>query len=167
MVLLAEERDLRQVPASAAHLDAVRLMTVHASKGLEFDAVHVPSLSVGNFPVNRQWIKCPAPTGLGDTESTHLMEEECLFFVAMSRARKHLRLYRPSKQYGGNTRAPSPLLTDLGLNPSMSAPRWESPMSLRSFTPIPLVPKSQRVFTDVELAQYQKCPRRFFYVTFR
>ena len=33
MVLLAEERDLRQVPDAALHIDAVRLMTVHASKG--------------------------------------------------------------------------------------------------------------------------------------
>jgi len=163
MVLLAEERDLRQVPASAAHLDAVRLMTVHASKGLEFDAVHVPSLCVGNFPANRQWIRCPAPAGLGDTDSTHLMEEQCLFFVAMSRARKHLRLYRPSQQYGGNTRSPSPMLKDLGMNALASAPRWPSPNSLRSFAPVSVAATSQRVFTDTELAQYQKCPRRFFY----
>jgi len=33
LVLLAEERDLRQVPAAALHIDAVRLMTVHGSKG--------------------------------------------------------------------------------------------------------------------------------------
>ena len=46
LVLLAEERDLRQVPAAALHMDAVRLMTVHGSKGLEFEAVHVPGLTV-------------------------------------------------------------------------------------------------------------------------
>ena len=45
LVLLAEERDLRQVPAAALHMDAVRLMTVHGSKGLEFEAVHVPGLT--------------------------------------------------------------------------------------------------------------------------
>ena len=45
LVLLAEERDLRQVPAPALHMDAVRLMTVHGSKGLEFEAVHVPGLT--------------------------------------------------------------------------------------------------------------------------
>ena len=42
LVLLAEERDLRQVPEAALQLDAVRLMTVHGSKGLEFEAVHIP-----------------------------------------------------------------------------------------------------------------------------
>ena len=50
LVLLAEERDLRQVPAAALHLDAVRLMTVHGSKGLEFEAVHLPGLTVREFP---------------------------------------------------------------------------------------------------------------------
>ena len=42
LVLLAEERDLRQVPDAALQMDAVRLMTVHGSKGLEFEAVHIP-----------------------------------------------------------------------------------------------------------------------------
>ena len=50
LVLLAEERDLRQVPAPALHINAVRLMTVHGSKGLEFEAVHVPGLTVASFP---------------------------------------------------------------------------------------------------------------------
>ena len=50
LVLLAEERDLRQVPAAALDMDAVRLMTVHGSKGLEFEAVHLPGLTRGSFP---------------------------------------------------------------------------------------------------------------------
>ena len=35
---------------------------------------------------------------------TH-MEEECLFFVAMSRARTYLRLYQPQFQANGNKRS--------------------------------------------------------------
>ena len=41
LVLLAEERDLRQVPDAALQMNAVRLMTVHGSKGLEFEAVQI------------------------------------------------------------------------------------------------------------------------------
>ena len=52
LVLLAEERDLRHVPAAALHIDAVRLLTIHGSKGLEFEAVHVPGLNVASLPSN-------------------------------------------------------------------------------------------------------------------
>jgi DNA helicase II / ATP-dependent DNA helicase PcrA len=102
LVLLAEERDLRQIPAGALHMDAVRLMTVHGSKGLEFEAVHVPGLTKQSFPSSYRGQRCPPPTGMiegedgSDPESgakAHNMEEECLFFVALSRARSHLRLY--------------------------------------------------------------------------
>ena len=63
LVLLAEERDLRQVPAAALHLDAVRLMTVHGSKGLEFEAVHLPGLTVASFPNSYRGERCPAAQG--------------------------------------------------------------------------------------------------------
>ena len=61
LVLLAEERDLRQVPAPALHMDAVRLMTVHGSKGLEFEAVHVPGLATRSFPTSYTGSALPAP----------------------------------------------------------------------------------------------------------
>src|SRR5205823_9367303 len=64
LVLLAEERDLRQVPLGALHLDAVRLMTVHGSKGLEFDAVHIPGLTVSSFPTSYRGQRCPPPIGM-------------------------------------------------------------------------------------------------------
>ena len=60
-MLLAEERDLRQIPAGALHMDAVRLMTVHGSKGLEFEAVHVPGLTKQSFPSSYRGQRCPPP----------------------------------------------------------------------------------------------------------
>jgi superfamily I DNA/RNA helicase len=94
IVLLAEERDLRQVPAAALHLDAVKLLTVHGSKGLEFEAVHVPGLTVAGFPLSYRGQRCLPPTGMierasgsvsDDAKQSHQWEEECLFFVAVSR----------------------------------------------------------------------------------
>ncbi len=175
LVLLAEERDLRQVPAAALHLDAVRLMTVHGSKGLEFEAVHVPGLTVASFPSSNRGQRCPPPNGVIDgaadvspadeAKRAHEHEEECLFFVALSRARTHLRLYHARKQRNGNGRSPSPFLNWLATlaqdvtNPSVlplppGAPRPE---------PIAITWAADWSVTDSRLGAYEKCPRRFFY----
>ena len=46
-------------PRRRAAMDAVRLMTVHGSKGLEFEAVHVPGLTVVKFPFIVPWPALP------------------------------------------------------------------------------------------------------------
>jgi DNA helicase-2/ATP-dependent DNA helicase PcrA len=64
--------------------DAVRLMTVHASKGLEFDYVFIAGLEQDLFPHER----------MGKEELTQGQEEEerRLFYVALTRARKKVFL---------------------------------------------------------------------------
>lgn len=62
--------------------DSVKLMTVHASKGLEFDYVFITGLEDRLFPSKR------------DANQTELQKEEerRLFYVALTRARKKLFL---------------------------------------------------------------------------
>ena len=60
--------------------DGVRLMTVHASKGLEFDRVFVAGLEQGLFPHE----------GFGEARDGE--EERRLFYVALTRARRRLYL---------------------------------------------------------------------------
>ncbi len=83
---------------------AISLMTVHASKGLEFDAVFVTGLEQGLFP------------GMRDSDDRDPEEERRLFYVALTRARKHLfltyalsRLKYGSRDYG----VPSEFLEDI------------------------------------------------------
>ncbi|MGA3080681.1 MAG: UvrD-helicase domain-containing protein [Terracidiphilus sp.] len=176
LVLLAEERDLRQVPAAALHLNAVRLMTVHGSKGLEFEVVHVPGLTAASFPSSNRWQRCPPPKGMIESAGTlsvadegkqsHDHEEECLFFVALSRARTHLRLYLARRQPSGNNRSPSPFLDWL---PSSLVREVGNPARLplpenaaRSY-PILVQRTAGRHVTDSHLSLFEKCPRRFFY----
>jgi len=59
---------------------AVSLMTVHASKGLEFDAVFISGLEQGLFPSTRE------------DEKRDPEEDRRLFYVALTRARKRLFL---------------------------------------------------------------------------
>jgi ATP-dependent exoDNAse (exonuclease V) beta subunit len=46
LVLLSDDRDLRSIPEAAKGIDAVRLMTMHGSKGLEFPVVHIPGMNL-------------------------------------------------------------------------------------------------------------------------
>jgi superfamily I DNA/RNA helicase len=118
---LSEDKSLRPVPTSAEGLDAVRLTTVHGAKGLEWSCVYLPYLGRGHFPAKRQHELCPPPAGMVEMFSdgeegadeaqkdSHLEEEECLFFVALSRARDSLCLSR-AERYGGNNSKASELL---------------------------------------------------------
>jgi DNA helicase II / ATP-dependent DNA helicase PcrA len=62
----------------------VSLMTLHAAKGLEFDAVFMPGMEDGVFPHNR------AMEEFGDAEE--MSEERRLCYVGFTRARKRLFL---------------------------------------------------------------------------
>ena len=174
LVLLAEERDLRQVPAAALHLDAVRLMTVHGSKGLEFEAVHVPGLTVSSFPSSHRGVRCPPPIGMTEgmisvseeAKRNHDHEEECLFFVALSRAQTHLRLYLARLQPNGKNRSPSPLLgwlPDRTIDKIAHPVVLPQPVNMQSSVPIQVTQSTEWHVTDSKLISYEKCPRRFFY----
>ena len=75
--------------------DAVQLMTIHAAKGLEFDAVFLTGVEEGLFPhVN----------ALND-ETGGLEEERRLMYVAITRARKRLYLsFAQERMLHGQTR---------------------------------------------------------------
>lgn len=85
----------------------ISLMTIHASKGLEFPVVYVSGLEDGLVPHSRSF------------ESPEMMEEERrLFYVAMTRAQKLLILTRSSTRmhYGQEmwaSTSPSRFLRDL------------------------------------------------------
>lgn len=85
--------------------DAVRLMTIHASKGLEFPYVFITGLEEGLFPHER----------LGD-EHIDTEEERRLFYVALTRAKKKIFLsYAHIRTIFGSQRVntPSSFLKDI------------------------------------------------------
>lgn len=84
--------------------DAVRLMTIHAAKGLEFPHVFVTGLEEGLFPHERL------------DERADEEEERRLFYVALTRARQRLYLtYAGSRTIFGSRQAniPSQFITDI------------------------------------------------------
>lgn len=86
-------------------LNAVRLMTVHAAKGLEFSYVFITGLEEGLFPHER----------LDDGKTDH-EEERRLFYVALTRAQKKVFLtYAHMRTIFGSQRIniPSSFLNDI------------------------------------------------------
>ena len=74
--------------------DAVQMMTVHAAKGLEFDAVFITGLEEGLFPHENAM-----------NEADGVEEERRLMYVAITRARKRLYLsHAQSRILHGQTR---------------------------------------------------------------
>jgi superfamily I DNA/RNA helicase len=174
LVLLSEERDLRQMPAAAEAMDAVRMMTVHGSKGLEFEAVHIPGMTKSSFPGNPHPPRCLPPdgmifgsAGLSGREAVnrgHKEEEECLFFVALSRAKRHVRLYATTKQASGTMRNPSDFLGTIAAHIDTVDP---APLILperdAGERTISLDGIAELVVTQEQLQLYKRCPLRYFY----
>ena len=80
IVLLNGETSDRHVDPNA---EAIKLTTVHQSKGLEFDVVFLIGLADGQFPGRRA------------IENGDVEEERRLFYVAVTRARNELYLSYP------------------------------------------------------------------------
>jgi ATP-dependent exoDNAse (exonuclease V) beta subunit len=140
---VSEEAEEAEEAASQA--GTVAMMTVHCSKGLEFDAVFVTGLEDRLFPL------IPAP----EVSDAHLDEERRLGYVALTRARKRLFLTnaRRRRLYGGEPREtrPSRFLADIP--PALlrvSSDSVERTVLWRD--PLPQAPGASRWSAD-ELAQ--------------
>lgn len=100
---LMSEQDALALPENQ-NTEAVSLMTVHASKGLEFDAVFITGLEQGLFPSVRE------------SDDRDPEEERRLFYVSLTRARKNVFLTHAlaRQKYGSRESAlPSEFLEDI------------------------------------------------------
>ena len=89
LVSLNRRAEAKQPPA----VDGVTLASLHAAKGLEWDAVFLVGLVENTLPISHA-IKA------GDEE---VEEERRLFYVGITRAREHLKLsWSLARQEGGN-----------------------------------------------------------------
>ncbi|MGW3668221.1 ATP-dependent helicase [Streptomyces sp. NPDC005141] len=166
-----EEIDAEDIAADtltrrAVRPDAVRLMTAHRSKGLEWRLVVVAGVQEGLWPdLRRRGSLLEADRigrdGLAEplTPGALLSEERRLFYVAATRARERL-VVTAVKAPADDGDQPSRFLTELGVEPKDVTGRPRRPLSvaalvaeLRATTVDPRVSESLRQAAAVRLAR--------------
>ncbi|MEO9532549.1 MAG: UvrD-helicase domain-containing protein [Crocinitomicaceae bacterium] len=124
--------------------DKITLMTIHASKGLEFPYVHIVGLEENLFP-----------SQMALNSRTELEEERRLFYVALTRAEKVATLsYATSRYRWGNliTSEPSRFIEEIDpdflevANPSRGAGRSMNQVNLERKVGVP----GKKLFSDKE-----------------
>ncbi|NCD01048.1 ATP-dependent helicase [bacterium] len=156
--------------------EMVKVMTIHAAKGLEFKYVFVANLVDKRFPTINRTEKIPIPDALvkdkiESNKDFHLEEERRLFYVAVTRAKEKLFL-TSAKNYGGKTeKKVSKFIDELNLNKEQTI---ES--SLENFTELEkdLFFKENKAFSEIkdkdilpskfsfsQLETYRKCPWQY------
>lgn len=161
VILMADDRDLRE-PELGVGANAVRLMTIHAAKGLEFEATHIVGLHERGFPLQFRNAICQVPPGIEDERDpseAHAEEEDCALFVAITRAEDHLRLYH-TKKAAKQARTPSRFLIDLGLTANQGI---DDPMILKPASRLVQKPIQVDTLTLYDLSDYESCPQKIAY----
>lgn len=156
----------RSLPPEAAAIDAVRLMTVHGSKGLEFDVVHMANVEKSRFGADapprydddHQGLLLP-PEVLNSTPQKRAegeaIERNNLLYVGISRAKDSLNVYCGTD----NSKIPTPLC-----DPSIFAPASGSASALVAAPPparVPTAPPSAINFSVLD--NFMSCSLQYHY----
>lgn len=157
---------------SETDLDRVKIMTVHAAKGLEFRYVYVVNLVEERFPTRRHSDSLEIPEALTKeippTGDAHYQEERRLFYVALTRAKEKVFL-SSARDFGGvRDKKISRFLAELGygeesapqklkegaLSASIAEPRPPQKLSLEDF-------EVGTTFSFSQLKSYETCPYQY------
>ncbi len=169
--------------------DSVNILTVHASKGLEFRYVFVVNLVEDRFPSRSRSDALEIPLELVKEQlpegDSHIQEERRLFYVAMTRAKERLYFTSASDYGGTRTKKISRFLAELDFGSVIlnGAKRSEESLSAQaglsqsptdgqgSFASLRMTKKvnemSERVyetpktFSFSQLRSYETCPYQY------
>ncbi|HUB93346.1 MAG TPA: ATP-dependent DNA helicase [Verrucomicrobiae bacterium] len=154
----------------------VNILSIHRSKGLEWDTVYVIDCTEGSFPARSHGASLSVPQELRVVKSAadeRMAEERRLMYVAATRARHELILTYSDRHGSGTHRKPSRFLGEMFDTPATDTFDGEDQTSLELFAPrelpstIPLPEKMLQdgiyVLTASQIDCWLKCPLDFYY----
>jgi DNA helicase-2/ATP-dependent DNA helicase PcrA len=150
-----------------ANPDAVRIMTIHQSKGMEWPVVFIPAMLRNRFPAaaiggRSAWHLIPQGGIVGQARYRGGVEDERrLFYVAMTRSKKFLQMtWAPIAGMNNRYRQASEFWTDILV--SNFVKRRQFDYSLRPHRdPQPRVGIANVTFSFSNLKYYFECPYQF------
>lgn len=169
-----EEGSLQFDPDAGPEM--VRVMTVHASKGLEFRFAFIVSMIDQRFPTTERAEAIPLPDGLvtsgkdqDSSDDWHLEEERRLFYVAITRAKERV-YFTSADDYGGTRkRKISRFLMELGFekpegkNVQSADPFAAQDEPLAAFEDNQIVLHLPKQFSFTQLSAFRTCPLQYKY----
>ncbi len=157
----------------------VRLMTVHRSKGLEFDSVYLVGAVDGRFGGRRNTETFDLPIRGSDSELSGTDDERRLFYVALTRARTEA-LVSFSRARFGRLQLPTQFIEELRKDRVTLVDTKAFELARSPEAPLLAVPKQtapsiahreyvqelflSRPFSVTHLNNYLECPWRYFFV---
>jgi DNA helicase-2/ATP-dependent DNA helicase PcrA len=111
IVALSDEKVATEFDAEH---DAVRIMTAHGAKGLEFDVVVVAGMVNEKFPANRRssQLSVDPVVGVESDRAAHVREERRLCYVALTRAKRFCYLSASSDYQSKKVWRPSQFVAE-------------------------------------------------------
>jgi len=181
-VLLEESGDTSTTATLDQSLEAVNVLTIHSSKGLEFDSVFIINLVSDRFPSRSKSQGISLPNELledsaNNSKQSDLQEERRLFYVAVTRAKENLFLTWAEDYGGARSKKPSQFLLesfgkqDLEVVPTkLNAIEKISRFASSEQLPLMLVQKEKKVLPNLPLKlnqdsinSYLTCPLQYRY----
>lgn len=153
--------------------EAVKVMTVHAAKGLEFPYVFLVNLVDQRFPIRRRGEQIPLPAALikervGSTDD-HLAEERRLFYVGLTRAKKGLYLVAAADYGGARKRKLSQLVREVKEHYAAEDTAFAIQPDVPDLAPAENLGQKKHTvklperFSYTQLAAFKNCPRQYYY----
>ena len=164
--------------------DAVRLMTAHKAKGLEFETVFIVNAVDGKWGNKRDWnkIKLPLETAVDISKLEKNEDERRIFYMSLTRAKKEVFITYSLKSADDKEKNPSQFIKEI--DPELvekidtSGYEREAEAGLEGiFTgatggSLPTLPQKEEIkalflkrgFSATHLNSYLDCPWRYFYV---
>jgi DNA helicase-2/ATP-dependent DNA helicase PcrA len=149
-----------------ANPDAVRIMTVHQAKGMQWPVVFVPALLKNRFPAKKPggrnvWHLLPRQAIRGQARFEGTLEDERrLFYVAMTRSQKFLHLTWGPVAGNQLFQKPSPFWEDI-LASKYVKRRAPDYSTRRRLPPAPRAGVANVVFSFSDLKYFFECPYQF------